>query len=219
MVLLHLNCKYIFTSFFLSLCYEVNVLAFKIYILLILDLIQEDSCLSNQHLFNYNFLAFLQPKQIQFFVSHSDTTGVTQLLDQLNKNMRQEYEKEKAAIFKDFNSLNREAFMLILAKIWDKLVSKEILWNSARKVGVTGAQLSVDLMRQNKFDMATGFLIEGSLVQNHWVAPRSTQPFILLTLGNCVRGTPGNLLVRSKLPPRSGSISLRQLIPIHEKSL
>ena len=98
--------------------------------------------------------------------------------------MRQEFEQEKAAIFKDFNTLNREAFMLILANIWDKLVSKEILLNSARKVGVTGAQLSGDLMRQDKFDMATGFLIEGSLVQNHWVAPRSTQPFILLKLGN-----------------------------------
>ena len=171
-------------SFFLRLCYEINVVAFEIYILLILDLIQEDSCLSNQHLFNYNFLAFLQPKKIQFFVSHSDTTGVTQLLDQLNKNMRQEFEQEKAAIFKDFNTLNREAFMLILANIWDKLVSKEILLNSARKVGVTGAQLSVDLMRQDKFDAATGFLIQGSLVQNHWVAPRSTQPFILLKLGN-----------------------------------
>ena len=42
-------------SFFLRLCYEINVVAFEIYILLILDLIQEDSCLSNQHLFNYNF--------------------------------------------------------------------------------------------------------------------------------------------------------------------
>ena len=37
------------------------------------------------------------------------------------------------------------------------------------------------------------------------VAPRSTQPFILLRLVKWVPEISGNLVVKSKLPPRSGS--------------
>ena len=37
------------------------------------------------------------------------------------------------------------------------------------------------------------FPIQVSHVQNHWVASRSTQPFLL--------GISGNLVVKSKLPP------------------
>ena len=87
-------------------------------------------------------------------MSPADTTGVTQLLDQLNKNIHQEYEKEKACLFTDFNTLNREAFMIILANIWDKWASKESITNAARKVGVTTGQLSVETMQQDKFARA-----------------------------------------------------------------
>ena len=41
------------------------------------------------------------------------------------------------------------------------------------------------------------FPIQGFHVQNHLVAPRLTQPFLL--------GIFGNLLVKRNLPPRSGS--------------
>ena len=50
-----------------------------------------------------------------------------------------------------------------------------------------------------------GFLIQGSLVQNHWAAPRLTQPFILPRSVKWVPEIAGNLVVKSKLPPRSGS--------------
>ena len=50
-----------------------------------------------------------------------------------------------------------------------------------------------------------GFPIQGSRVQNHWVAPRSTQPFILPRSIKWVPGISGKLVVKSKLPPRSGS--------------
>ena len=63
----------------------------------------------------------------------------------------------------------------------------------------------------------TEFPIQGSWVQNHWVAPRSTQLFILWRLIKCVSGTPGDRVVKSKLSPRSGSVALRQLNPIHKK--
>ena len=45
----------------------------------------------------------------------------------------------------------------------------------------------------------------GLRVQNHWVAPRSTQPFILPRSIKWVPGISRNLVVKSKLPHRSGS--------------
>ena len=66
---------------------------------------------------NHVVLSFLLSKQIQLFLTPLDTTGVTQLLDQLNKNIHQKYGKMKGSIFTDLNALNREAFMLILANI------------------------------------------------------------------------------------------------------
>ena len=50
-----------------------------------------------------------------------------------------------------------------------------------------------------------GFPIQGPHVQNHWVAPKSTQPLILQRSIKQVPGISGNLVVKSKMPPRSGS--------------
>ena len=41
-------------------------------------------------------------------------------------------------------------------------------------------------------------------VQNHWVVPRWTQPFILPWSIKWLAEISGNLVVKSKLPPRSG---------------
>ena len=48
----------------------------------------------------------------------------------------------------------------------------------------------------------------GPVFKNHWVAPRSTQSFILPRSIKWVPGTYGNLVVKSKLPPRSDSWTL-----------
>ena len=102
----------------------------------------------------YDVLAYLQSRKINLFISPPDTTGVTQLLDQLNKNIHQEYEREKASMFTEFNSLNREAFMLILSRIWDRWATKERIINASRRVGITNDSLSVEFMQQEKFKRA-----------------------------------------------------------------
>ena len=51
----------------------------------------------------------------------------------------------------------------------------------------------------------TGFPIQGFHVQNHWVAPRLTQPSILLRSIKWVPRISGILVVKSRLPPLSGS--------------
>ena len=50
-----------------------------------------------------------------------------------------------------------------------------------------------------------GFLIQRSWAQIHWVASKTTQPFIFPRLFKCVPGTAEDLLIKSKLSPRSGS--------------
>ena len=59
-------------------------------------------------------------------------------------------------------------------------------------------------MEQWPSGQGAGLLIQGSRAQNHWVAPRSTQPLILPRSVKCVTGMSGNLVVKSKLPARSG---------------
>ena len=59
--------------------------------------------------------------------------------------------------------------------------------------------------------------MQGCRVENRWVSPRSTQFFILPRSIKWVPGTSGNLVVKSKLPPWSGSVALGQLKPIHRR--
>ena len=58
----------------------------------------------------------------------------------------------------------------------------------------------------------------GPVVQNHWVALKSTQPFILPRSIKCVPGIPGNLVVKSKLPVIKHLMNIHML-NIHFKRL
>ena len=55
------------------------------------------------------------------------------------------------------------------------------------------------------FSEGAGFSIQGSRVQNHWVAPKLIQPFILPRSIKWVPGISVSWMVKSKLPPWSGS--------------
>ncbi|XP_047135496.1 uncharacterized protein LOC124812660 [Hydra vulgaris] len=103
---------------------------------------------------DFDVLSFLESKRIHLFLTPPDTTGVTQLLDQVNKNIHSEYRKQKDSMFSDICSLNKEAFMLVLANIWDKWTTKETLVKSAKRVGVAENALSVDFMQKDKFERA-----------------------------------------------------------------
>ena len=67
-------------------------------------------------------------------------------------------------------------------------------------------------MEQWPSGWGTGFPIQGYRVQNYRVALWSTQAFILLRFIKGVPGISGNLVVKSKLPPRSGT-SLEAVAP------
>ncbi|XP_065640013.1 uncharacterized protein LOC136072675 [Hydra vulgaris] len=103
---------------------------------------------------DFDVLSFLESKRIHLFLTPPETTEVTQLLDQVNKNIHSEYRKQKDSMFSDICSLNKEAFMLVLANIWDKWTTKETLVKSAKRVGVAENALSVDFMQKDKFERA-----------------------------------------------------------------
>ena len=109
--------------------------------------------------FDFDLLTFLQNKEIRLFLSPPpppDTTGVTQLLDQVNKNVHLEYKNAKDDLFTQMATINREAFMVILANMWNKWASVASLTKAAKRVGVTPEGLSVQFMQQDKFEQAAG---------------------------------------------------------------
>ncbi|XP_065639345.1 uncharacterized protein LOC136072183 [Hydra vulgaris] len=70
--------------------------------------------------FTYDGLIYLLSKQIWLFISPPDTTDVTQLLDQVNKNLHHEYRIAKNYLFNPMPSINREGFMTILGNIYGR---------------------------------------------------------------------------------------------------
>ena len=62
-------------------------------------------------------------------------------------------------------------------------------------------------------------VVQGSWVQNQWLAPRSIQAFILQRSIKWVQGPSGDLVVKTKLSPHSGSVALRQLNKVFLTSL
>ena len=77
--------------------------------------------------FDFEILKFCHEKKIRLFISSPDTTGVTQLLDQCNKNIDLEYKVAKENLFTSLMTINREAFMLSLADMWDKLATPKTI--------------------------------------------------------------------------------------------
>ena len=111
---------------------------------------------------------FLRDRLMSLFISPPDTTGVTQLLNQLIKIIYQQYIITKKEMFTPFNTINREAFMIILANIWptwaapEPWATKESLVNAARRVGITSTALSVEFMQQDKFERAEACIDEAN---------------------------------------------------------
>ena len=64
--------------------------------------------------FDYDVLKFCSKNNIHLFVGPPDTTGVTQLLDQINHKLHHEYRLAKNDTFMSHESINRNGFMLIL---------------------------------------------------------------------------------------------------------
>lgn len=108
--------------------------------------------------FDFEILQFCSEKKIRLFISPPDTTGVTQLLDQCNKNIHLEYKVANANLFTSVMTVNREAFMLSLGNMWDRWATPTTIKKAAKKVGISAEGLNVNEMQQEKFVQAANLI-------------------------------------------------------------
>ena len=105
--------------------------------------------------FNLDILTFLKGKNIHLFIMLPDTTGVTQLLDQINQKLHQKYRQPKEEIFTASMAINRKGFMTILAKLWPVCVPRDTIAAARKRVGVSNSWLDVSWMQEYKFKRAS----------------------------------------------------------------
>ena len=101
--------------------------------------------------------------------------------------------------------------VLVVLKFLGAIIWEKIHWKSKTVL--------VLLWNNDLVVKALDFEFMGSRVQNHWVASRSTQRFILPRSISLIPGPSGNWMVKSKLSPRCGSATLRQFNPIDKMGL
>ena len=100
--------------------------------------------------FDIDVLRYCRQSDMHQFVGPAETSGLTQLLDQVNASLHSTYSKELDKILLG-NHVNRELFMEILGKIWRKWTTRESLVKAAKRVGISEEGLNVDWMQTEKF--------------------------------------------------------------------
>ena len=100
--------------------------------------------------FDYEVLKFCQEKKIRLFISPPDTTWITQYA--------LEYKVAKDDLFTPTMKVNREGFMLSLAKMWDKWATQKFIRKAAKRVGISAVGLNVNDMQLEKFAQAANLV-------------------------------------------------------------
>ena len=101
--------------------------------------------------FDSDVLTFLRGKNIRLFIAPPDTTGITQIFDQINQKLHSEFRSAKSELSSPFMTISREGFMKILATLWPEWATKEPIINTGKKVGISSGGLSVEWMQGDKF--------------------------------------------------------------------
>ena len=96
----------------------------------------------------------MEDQNLHLFLGPPDTTGVTQLLDQINQALHTHYRDSKRELFTNEMIINREQFMAILADIWSSWTNSDTIQRAAKRVGISKDGLNIDWMQQDKFEKA-----------------------------------------------------------------
>ena len=108
--------------------------------------------------FSCDTFSFMFQKLLKMFVGRPDTTGQTQLLDQINHSLHDAYRREKIEQFMQFKSVNRTGFLDILAGIRSSWASKDSIIGAGKRVGINATGLKVNWMQQEKFAIVEALL-------------------------------------------------------------
>ena len=104
--------------------------------------------------FNADVMEFLRDQDIYLFIGPPDTTGVTQLLDQINQSLHSQYRSHKKDLFAENGTINREGFVQILGKMWRKWAQPDAIVNASKRFGISVDGLDVDWMQGDEFARA-----------------------------------------------------------------
>ena len=112
--------------------------------------------------FDENVLSFLQAALLVLFILHADTSGGTQVHDQMNAKLHSLYDEKKELLYSSISTLNRESFMNILSEAWPEFAAPSVLVNAARRVGLSNEGLNITWMNQEMFKRAD-YLLNGAV--------------------------------------------------------
>ena len=108
--------------------------------------------------FDEKVLSLLEQNQMWLFILPPDTSGVTQMHDQISNRLHDKYEKSKSELYSEMSNLNRESFMTILGDVWNKWATPDLIVKSGKRVGIFTNGLNVNWMQQDKFRRAKPLL-------------------------------------------------------------
>lgn len=96
---------------------------------------------------------FMIDSDHRIFLGPPDTTGVTQVLDQMNANLHREYRKATSELIGHNNTINRAVFMEILTKVWPNWAPSDTIIKSAKRCGISAEGLDVEWMQKDKINL------------------------------------------------------------------
>lgn len=82
------------------------------------------------------------------------TTGVAELLEQVNQRLYNECRNVKTSLFSSSMTINREHFLIILADLWPNWVPKETINCNWKTVSISSSGLNGEWIQQEKFEQA-----------------------------------------------------------------
>ena len=94
--------------------------------------------------FDETVLSFLQEALMFLSILHPDTSGGTQLHDQMNGRLHSLYDQNKEELYTTISTLNRQCFMNILSESWADFAAPERLCNAGRRVGLSNVGLNIN---------------------------------------------------------------------------
>ena len=77
--------------------------------------------------FDEEVLFYIEKNQMWLFTFPLDTSGVTQMHDQIKNRLHDEYEKSKSELYTQMRNLNRLSFMRILGDVWNKWATPDLI--------------------------------------------------------------------------------------------
>ena len=141
---------------------------------------------------------------VKTFATKADTTEEDEKCQIPCHMWRKNHHMDNCKNFLELSVNERSRYLAknkLLFGCYDLITSNHSVKTCTKRI-ICRESLSASTMERWSDGLVVKLLDSPSRVQNHQVAPRSTQPFILLRLIKWVPGISENLVVKSKLSPR-----------------